>query len=317
MIPTKLLEAAVVATNDGVVITESGCGGSDRPIIYVNPAFEALTGYKSSEIIGRDCRFLNQSNHEQEGLVMLRDSLRQSKYCRVVLHNQKKDGEPFWNELSVSPVLDENNNATHFIGIQKDVTERVRHEQKIARQNQLLIAKNKQLEELVVRDPLTQLHNRRYFEEHLNRAWSVHERLKAKIGIAFIDIDCFKLYNDHYGHLEGDAALRLVAKEVRKCFSRESDIVARYGGEEFVIASPLDDDSPSFTKQVQKLCQSVADLYIHHYKSKISEYLTVSIGVCTGVPAAGSIPSLFTKKADAAMYQAKQEGGNCIVHTKV
>lgn len=315
MISLKLLEAALLATNDGVVISESR-GGTDRPIIYVNPAFEALTGYTLDEILGRDCRFLNKSNHEQESLNIVRQSLRENKACRVVLHNHKKNGEPFWNELSLSPVFDDNKITTHFIGIQKDVTERVRHEQHIERQNQLLIEKNKQLEELVVRDPLTQLHNRRYFEEYLNRSWSVHERLKEKIGIAFIDIDCFKLYNDHYGHLEGDTALRLIAQKIAKFFCRESDIVARYGGEEFVVASSLENDSSPFIEQIEKMREAIADLAIRHVKSKNSEFVTISVGVCTGIPPSQSTPSLFTRKADAAMYQAKYNGGNNTVHTE-
>lgn len=316
MIPLKLLEAALLATNDGVVITESGGGEEDRPIIYVNPAFQTLTGYTLDEILGRDCRFLNISNHEQESLNTIRQALRANQSCRVVLHNRKKNGEPFWNELSLSPVFDENHAVTHFIGIQKDVTERVRHEQHIERQNQLLIEKNKQLEELVVRDPLTQLHNRRYFEEHLNRSWSVHERLKAKIAVAFIDIDCFKLYNDHYGHLEGDTALRLVAQKISSFFSRDSDIVARYGGEEFVIVSSIHPDAPPFIERAEKMRQAIYDLAIKHEKSKVSEFVTISLGVCTGVPPARSTPSLFTRKADAAMYQAKHLGGNNTVHTE-
>ncbi|WP_265735220.1 diguanylate cyclase [Acinetobacter sp. ACNIH1] len=163
---------------------------------------------------------------------------------------------------------------------------------------------------------MTQLHNRRYFEEHLNRSWSVHERLKAKIAVAFIDIDCFKLYNDHYGHLEGDTALRLVAQKISSFFSRDSDIVARYGGEEFVIVSSLQNDAPPFIERAEKMRQAIYDLAIKHEKSKVSECVTVSLGVCTGVPPARSTPSLFTRKADAAMYQAKHLGGNNTVHTE-
>ncbi len=95
MISFKLLEAALLATNDGVVITESGGGEEDRPIIYVNPAFQTLTGYTLDEILGRDCRFLNRNNHEQESLNTIRQALRANQACRVVLHNHKKMESPF------------------------------------------------------------------------------------------------------------------------------------------------------------------------------------------------------------------------------
>lgn len=180
-----------------------------------------------------------------------------------------------------------------------------------------LTEKNRELEELVIRDVLTSIHNRRYFEEHLNRIWAVHERLKAKIAIAFIDIDCFKLYNDHYGHLEGDAALRKVAETIAKHFARESDIVARFGGEEFVVATSIEHDVPPFIVQLEKMRAAIQLLNISHPKSPIAEQLTISIGVCSGVPPPRSTPSLFTREADSAMYQAKRSGGNCVKQVQV
>lgn len=141
----------------------------------------------------------------------MRNAIQRGESCNVILRNFKQNGDMFLNELSISPVYD-GDKLTHFIGVQNDVTQRVRSEQKIKAMNQILYEKNQLLKDLAFLDHLTTLHNRSYFEEHLNLLWNLNERANKKVAIIFIDVDCFKLYNDHYGHVAGDDALRLVAK---------------------------------------------------------------------------------------------------------
>jgi diguanylate cyclase (GGDEF)-like protein/PAS domain S-box-containing protein len=310
-----LLEAALQATVDGVVIAKAG--KNENPIIYVNPAFEALTGYSAAEIIGHDCRFLNKNLGDQIGLVTLREHIRYAVPCRVLLHNQKKNGELFWNEFSLSPVFDANKKLTHFVGVQKDVTERVQQERDVYQHNQLLAEKNQQLETLAIRDPLTGLYNRRYFNEQLGHLCSMHSRLDKPIGVAFIDIDHYKAHNDTFGHLEGDKSLRLIAKAISKHFSRDSDIVARYGGDEFVIATSLEKDIPHFINQLEKLRKSIVALGIQFRSNDDDALLSGSIGAYCNTPTSKSSPALFIAEADNAMYQAKRNGGNCIVQADV
>ncbi len=117
----------VTVNPSGVLITDPNL--PDNPIVYANPGFEQLTGYTTEEVIGRNCRFLQGSDREQPALEKLRVALREGRECQVVLRNYKKNGTPFWNELSVSPLRDEEGRLVSFVGVQNDVTERMRAEE--------------------------------------------------------------------------------------------------------------------------------------------------------------------------------------------
>ena len=123
----RLLDRAVAASSNGIIITDPTL--PDNPIVYVNPAFEKTTGYAAEEALGRNCRFLQGPERGQPLLEELRAAIREQRECRVVLRNYRKDGTPFWNELHVSPVLDDKGSLTHFVGVQNDVTERKKTEE--------------------------------------------------------------------------------------------------------------------------------------------------------------------------------------------
>src|SRR4028119_2236013 len=118
----RLSNQAIAASINGIVISDAR--EPDMPIIYVNPAFERLTGYTAAEVIGRNCRFLQGNNTEQPALDKLRSALREGRSCTVILSNYRKDETLFWNELSISPIYDSEGTLTHFVGIQMDITER-------------------------------------------------------------------------------------------------------------------------------------------------------------------------------------------------
>jgi len=120
MINAKLLQLVIEASNDGIVVAEQE--GEDNILIYANPAFERLTGYAVDDILYRDCRFLQGEDRDQPGLQAIRDAVRNNRPCRQVIRNYRKDGTPFWNELSITPVFNEADQLTYFIGIQKDVS---------------------------------------------------------------------------------------------------------------------------------------------------------------------------------------------------
>ena len=122
----ELLKKAVDASNDGIVIAEQE--GDDNILIYVNKAFERLTGYTADEILYQDCRFLQTGDREQEGLQEVRAAIKEGRSTRVVLRNYHKDGTMFWNELSLSPVRTDQDQLTYYIGIQKDVTAQIEAE---------------------------------------------------------------------------------------------------------------------------------------------------------------------------------------------
>ncbi len=123
----RLLDRAVTASTNSIVITDPN--QPDDPLVYVNPAFERTTGYPAEEALGRNCRFLQGEDHDQPALEELRTAIHEERHCTVVLRNYRKDGTPFWNELSVYPVRDEKGHMTNFVGVQNDVTERIRAEE--------------------------------------------------------------------------------------------------------------------------------------------------------------------------------------------
>ena len=129
-----LLLQLVENAQDGIVVAEKE--GQDTILIYVNPAFETLTGYRSEEILYQDCRFLQGGDTQQESITLIRRSIDDSAPVRTVLKNYRKDGSIFWNELSVTPFYDEFDQVTYYIGIQKDVTEQVLLQQQLDKANQ-------------------------------------------------------------------------------------------------------------------------------------------------------------------------------------
>lgn len=129
MINAKLLQLVVDASNDGIVVAEQE--GDDNILIYANPAFERLTGYGADDILYQDCRFLQAGDREQIGLELIRQAVHEHRPCRQVIRNYRKDGSLFWNELSITPVFNEADQLTYYIGIQKDVTEQVEAQQRV------------------------------------------------------------------------------------------------------------------------------------------------------------------------------------------
>jgi PAS domain S-box-containing protein len=122
----RLLERAVTASTNSIVICDPN--QPDDPIVYVNPAFERTTGYVSEEVLGRNCRFLQGEDRDQPALVELRTAVREGRHYSGVLRNYRKDGSLFWNELSIYPVRDDEGRMTNFVGVQNDITERIKTE---------------------------------------------------------------------------------------------------------------------------------------------------------------------------------------------
>src|ERR671918_1730544 len=147
----RLLERAVIASTNSIVITDPN--QPDDPIVYVNPAFERTTGYAAEEVLGRNCRFLQREDRAQPALEELKAAVWEGRHCTVVLRNYRKDGTLFWNELSIYSVRDEDGRMTNFVGVQNDVTERIRAEEilsEIRRAERRRIARD--LHDIVLQD---------------------------------------------------------------------------------------------------------------------------------------------------------------------
>lgn len=129
MINAKLLQRVIDASHDGIVIAEQE--GEDNILIYVNPAFERMTGYSSVDSLYQDCRFLQNGERDHATLRRIREAIDNGQPCREILRNHRKDGSTFWNELSITPVHNESDQLTYYIGVQKDVSQEVAARQRI------------------------------------------------------------------------------------------------------------------------------------------------------------------------------------------
>ena len=146
MINARLLQRMVDASQDGIVVAEQE--GEDNILIYVNRAFETLTGYSSDDILYQDCRFLQSGDRDQAGLQLIREAIIRKEPTRQILRNYRKDGTPFWNELSITPVFNDSDQLTYFIGVQKDDTQQVKAQQKTAQLELELAAVKAELQAL-------------------------------------------------------------------------------------------------------------------------------------------------------------------------
>lgn len=304
----KLLEKAISASQNGVIITDPNL--PDNPIIYVNSGFEKLTGYSEQESIGHNCRFLNGVDNDQPALHKLREAIAKGEECRVILKNYRRDGTMFWNELFISPVKNEQGKLTHFVGIQNDVTEQKESAEALEKSKIALKKTNQELQRLALYDDLTQVANRRRFNEYLDYSWHRSCRENDPISLIICDVDYFKPYNDTFGHQAGDTCLQNIAKAICEAIQRSVDLVARYGGEEFAIILPNTPMNGAI-KVAERIRKKVEQLQISHPSSESNNYVTVSLGVACQIPHSElSTDSLITQ-ADQALYTAKNQGRNC------
>ncbi len=168
------------------------------------------------------------------------------------------------------------------------------------------------LHEMVARDGLTGIQNRRMFDQHIQLAWQQAVREGQRVAVLLIDIDCFKDYNDRYGHQAGDECLRAVAVSLSQCARRPLDFVARYGGEEFAVV--LYEASHEYVSEVlTRIQRSIAELNIPHEASKVAGRLTVSIGAAFILPTDNRTYEGLVQLADEALYSAKEQGRNRVV----
>lgn len=172
--------------------------------------------------------------------------------------------------------------------------------------------KNKILEQLTMEDRLTSLGNRRCFDITLASEWHRGLRSKQPLSLVMADIDHFKLYNDTYGHQEGDICLKRVAHSLSSTLKRQCDIVSRYGGEEFIAILP-DTDSKGAIQVGEAMIKAIENLNISHNTSETLDHITISVGVATVVPVHGSMAEFLLKAVDQALYKAKQLGRNRLV----
>jgi diguanylate cyclase (GGDEF)-like protein/PAS domain S-box-containing protein len=310
MVDLHIVQQVVLESRDGATIVD--LRQKDRPVVFVNPAFEQITGYSETEALGRNCRFLQGNDTKQPELSIINKAIAAGEYCMVTLRNYRKDGSLFWNELSLSPIYSAAGRLTHYIGIQRDITDRMALIHQLLKQKEKLQHQNNHLQILNNFDPLTGVHNRRYFNNQLSIQWNIALRSKFPLSLFMIDIDYFKQFNNAYGHLTGDDCLKSVAKTLSNCLRRASDFIARYGDEKFVIL--INNIEPKKAHSIaEQLRSMVLNLAIPHEKSDVADCVSVSIGYCSLIPSLDMQLQTLVQRADKALFQAKDAGRNQVM----
>ncbi|HZX29638.1 MAG TPA: EAL domain-containing protein [Telluria sp.] len=285
----RVRERAIFSSVNAIVIT--CCEGTDNRIEYVNPAFEQLTGYTLAEVKGRDPRFMRHPEWDVEEHRRIRDALRRTESVQAVVCNVKKNGETFWNELRIDPVVNVDGKVTHFVAVINDITNARQYERR--------------LQHLAQHDPLTGLANRSLLQEHLRLAVDTAVRQRQLGALAFLDLDNFKHINDSLGHATGDIVLCEIASRLRENV-REQDIVARVGGDEFVLVL-TDQSSVEHVADTMERIRRSLGAPIKAGGDEITA--ATSIGVSL-FPRDGNKAERVIRAADTAMYHAKSLGKN-------
>jgi diguanylate cyclase (GGDEF)-like protein/PAS domain S-box-containing protein len=229
-----LLQRALSATTNGVTIVDML--SADQELVYVNEAFERLTGLPREALLGRNCRFLQGPGTDPAAVRRMAEGIAQGTEVReTVLNHRGPERSPWWNEVHLAPVTDAEGRVVQYIGVQNDVTARVEAEQELARERERAHRYLRQIEKLAWSDPLTGLMNRRRLEERLEDALRDSRTDGTALALLFLDLDGFKAVNDELGHAAGDELLRLVGERLASCVGR-GDLLARLGGDEFLVA---------------------------------------------------------------------------------
>ncbi|MBN1694242.1 diguanylate cyclase [candidate division WOR-3 bacterium] len=195
--------------------------------------------------------------------------------------------------------------------LKMEIDSRKERERELTEMAEQLDAANKKLTRMSYLDGLTDVPNRRYFEEVFAREWKNAIRENGFLSIIMFDIDCFKAYNDTYGHLIGDDCLKKIAKTLSSALKRPRDFLCRYGGEEFIAVLPDTDGKGAF-EVANRFLKKTKNLKITHKTSPVSKNVTISIGVATIKPDRKKKSNFLITEVDKALYEAKQSGRNCI-----
>jgi diguanylate cyclase (GGDEF)-like protein/hemerythrin-like metal-binding protein/PAS domain S-box-containing protein len=265
-----------------------------------NQAFTTLTGLTRREIMGKSVLEVNlwQDPAERRRFTA---ALKENGACQDMdVFFLRKDGRELSCLLSAKPIR--LHGAPHIITMIRDITERKRIEQ-------ALEESNRKLEALSMTDGLTGIANRRCFDQTMEREHARHARSRAPLALIFLDIDHFKLFNDRYGHLQGDHCLREVARAMAGCARRPADLPARYGGEEFACILP--ETELSGARQIaERIRQAIIELALPHETSPVAPVVTASLGVVSIRCSNDNTVSELMAEADELLYRAKSRGRN-------
>ncbi len=284
----RLSDTAFRQAAEGVMITDA-----EKRIISVNPAFTEITGYEDHEVIGKNPSILSSDEQDDEFYADMSQQLSDNRIWQGEIVNRRKDGTLYTEWLSITPVYDQQDRLTNFVGIFHDISERKKNEDR--------------LKFLAQHDQLTRLPNRELLKDRIEHAIARFERTDGKLAVLFIDLDRFKEINDSLGHDVGDLLICEAAKRIGLRLRKE-DTLARQGGDEFVVLIEGIRSELDATAVADKIIEGMRPSF------RLSEYQTY-IGASIGVafyPEHGRNANTLLRLADVAMYESKKQGGNSV-----
>ncbi len=283
-----LLERAVQSAGNGIVISDALA--PDMPLIFVNHAFERMTGYSAQEVLGSNCRFLNGQENNEGERALIRQALHDGREYSALLSNVRKSGENFWNQLYISPVRDVAGQVSHYIGVLNDVTAQRDTEAELAH------AARHDSGTGLVRYPVIEL----LLQEH------AENRASEPFSLIFADIDRFHATNEAMGKQVGDQVIVQLARRLVDVVGNRGT-VARYTGDEFVIALPRIgmEEAAALAEQVRQAVSRPMRL------PSCEVMTTVSVGVASYPQRVDDIGELL-RRAEASMSRAKQLGRDMV-----
>jgi diguanylate cyclase (GGDEF)-like protein/PAS domain S-box-containing protein len=278
-------------------------------IIMVSEAAHKIFGYDPGEGPGMSVMdFIAPEDHERARaniVRMLNENYPGPNEYRAI----RKDRSCFDIEVNNALIRDRQGNPVQMVLIARDITNRKKAEQQIQDLVQQLEIERDLAQCNSLTDSLTDLSNRRFFDNALQIEFSRHKRSGSQLSLIMLDVDHFKKYNDHYGHLEGDDCLRQIARTLKAVVERGTDIVARYGGEEFVVILP-DTNRQGAAVLAGRIAESVLKLALPHAKSDTSEFVTISLGIASAADHVLTDGAQLVALADQALFHAKENGRN-------
>ncbi|MDC0834510.1 Adenylate cyclase [Geitlerinema sp. FC II] len=275
----------------------------DEKYLEVNQSFLKITGYSREEIVDRAVDEIELWGSRRSRLELLALLTRREVANNYELKFRTKNRDKRTALFSTETV--DLRGQECLLAILHDITERKRAEA-------ALETANRQLHHIATSDSLTQIANRRRFDEYLNHEWQRMARERQPLSLILCDVDDFKRFNDTYGHPTGDVCLKQIAQAMRRSVKRPADLVARYGGEEFAVVLP-NTHANGALKVARAIREEVWKLAIPHATSRVSDRVTLSLGVATQIPVFARLPELLVAASDRALYEAKARGRNCAV----
>jgi diguanylate cyclase (GGDEF)-like protein/PAS domain S-box-containing protein len=268
---------------------------TEAKVLYINPAFTQLTGYKSLDLIGKNPRMLSAGRTPKHVYKELWNTILSGNIWCGELENRSKDGRVYLESIFIAPIKNGKGKIAHFVSSWQDITRKRIVERSLNRSRKVL-------KDASLRDELTGVYNRRGFLELMEHQRLLSRRQEQAIGLLYIDLDGFKMINDQYGHKVGDQAIGDTADIIRRTF-RTSDIVARMGGDEFVVAA-IDSEKEGLTLITRRLKENF-DRY-NAARGADQPSLKYSVGGVLVHPDEKADLGSLIEKADRLMYRHKK-----------